>query len=52
MTNLEKENLDIDFIIMRDKVIKNLFDYDKFYSLHDISCIKELVNKLYDLLEK
>lgn len=51
MTDLEKENLDIDYLIMRDNVIKNLLDYDKFYSLDDIKKVKKLIKILYNILE-
>lgn len=52
MTDLEKKCIDIDYIIMRDKVIKNLFDYDKYFSLNDIKEVRKLVKKLYDIFER
>lgn len=52
MTDLEKICLDIDYIIMRDKVIKNLLDYDKFYSFDDVKKVKKLIKILNDILER
>lgn len=52
MTDFEKSLLDIDYIIMRDKVIKNLIDYDKFYSYYDMKQVRKLVRLLYNILEK
>lgn len=51
MTYLEKQNLDFDYLIMRDNVIKNLLDYDKCYSLDDIKKVKKLIKILYNILE-
>ena len=52
MTDLQKRCLDIDYIIMRDKVIKNLLDYDKYYTLDDSKKVKKLVKILNDILER
>lgn len=52
MTDLEKECLDIDYLIMRDRVIKNLLDYDNYYSLNDIRKVKKLIKILNDILER
>ena len=52
MTDLEKKCLDIDYIIMRDKVIKNLLDYDKFYTLDDSKKVRKLIKILNDILER
>ena len=52
MIDLEKTCLDIDYIIMTYKVIKNLLDYDKFYSLDDVKKVKKLIKILNDILER
>lgn len=52
MTDFEKKYLDIDYILMRDEVIKNLLDFNKFYTLDDAKEIRKLVKRLYNILGK
>lgn len=52
MKDDEKKYFDVDYILLRDEVIKFLFDEDLYYSLYDINKIRKLLKILLKYLKR